>query len=109
MRPLIGLTPNRDRLENNEVLRINRDYMDSVLRSGGIPVLLPLTDDRELLRDLADELDGLIVTGGADIDPYVYGEENLYSEEIDPVRDRMELTLVRLFSKNRKPLQRRLR
>ncbi|MDD4638918.1 MAG: gamma-glutamyl-gamma-aminobutyrate hydrolase family protein, partial [Bacteroidales bacterium] len=51
-------------------------YINSVIKAGGIPVVIPLTADRELLSSLLKSLDGIVMTGGEDVDPLKwYGEE----------------------------------
>ena len=93
MGPLIGITtypPNpADRYE------LPTPYVDGVRRAGGEPVLLPpgITDPAGLL----DRLDGLVLAGGGDIDPHLYGgdrHETVYA--LDPRRDETELALARL-------------
>jgi len=50
-------------------------YVRAVLESGGAPVILPTIDSEEVMRRYVDELDGLVLIGGADIPPSVYGQE----------------------------------
>ena len=56
--------------------------MISILQAGGIPVLIPVHNDIETLRATIDTLDGLMLTGGGDINP-LYGNE----DPIPPLRD----------------------
>lgn len=74
--------------------------------AGAIPWLVPaLDDDIETLRAIYDELDGVFLPGGADIDPTSYGAERHPScDRSDPARDRVELELVRWAMKDRKPV-----
>lgn len=90
--PRIGLTTYA-RTEDNW-FRLPAEYVDAVRRAGGVPVLLPPGESRlDLwLRDL----DGLILTGGGDLDPAHYGgagHPTLYNTDED--RDRDELALAR--------------
>ena len=91
---LIGVTPARNRAEGK--ITVNQDYLASVERAGALPVVLPLTDREEMWAEMLRRVDGLLLTGGGDIDPALYGEEKLPPcDEPDPIRDRMELFLCR--------------
>ncbi|MBQ9264780.1 MAG: gamma-glutamyl-gamma-aminobutyrate hydrolase family protein [Clostridia bacterium] len=93
MMRMIGVTPSQD--EKGRIF-INHDYLDAVARSGALPVLLPLTDDAKLLDEMLKRVDALLLSGGADVGPDVYGEENLpLCGETAPVRDRMEVYLCK--------------
>jgi len=73
---------------------VNQDYIDYA-EAAGADVLLALPGtDTERLAELAD---GLILTGGGDICPDLYGQENTYSEFTDPDRDRFEMSLTEAF------------
>ncbi len=80
----------------------NQTYAREVSRVGGIPLLItpPVVDDGAALdavcAALCERLDGLLLSGGADIDPSFYGEERLpVCEATEPERDRLELALTR--------------
>jgi len=84
---------------------VNQDYMEAVLRAGGLPVLFPVTEDEGLLERLLDQVDGLVLSGGEDVDPRFYGEEKLpCCGTISPERDRMEFPLCRLALKRDLPV-----
>ncbi len=89
----IGVTPSQT--EGGRVT-VNQDYLDAVWRAGAIPILLPLTDDESRLDHMLRQLDGLLLTGGGDIDPLRYGaEKQPWCGPITPERDAMEFFLVR--------------
>jgi putative glutamine amidotransferase len=101
-RPLIGLTGRRKRgsqvagfptnLDDVELDVYVSDYARAVSEAGGLPVQLPLHVDP---ADYAGRLDGLLLTGGTDVDPARYGAEPdpaAYTPE--PDRDRLELGFV---------------
>ena len=72
--PVIVMTfPVRD--ETNNEITSKREYPDSVLLSGGIPVLVPPFTEEETHSALLDRADGLILTGGCDVAPERYGME----------------------------------
>ena len=54
---------------------VNRDYVRSVLAAGGVPVMLPMTSDKEAVAEAFSLCDGLILSGGQDVYPLNYGEE----------------------------------
>ena len=102
MKPLIGLTPTLS--DGRPRITLNMDYAEAVRRSGAAPVLLPLTDDEATLEALCERLDGLILTGGDDISPEMYGEEPIPEcGATQPLRDRMELYLLRRCLETGKP------
>lgn len=78
----------------------------TAIGAGAVPWLVPaLDDDVETLRAIYDELDGVFLPGGADIDPTSYGADRHPScDRSDPARDRVELELVRWAMKDRKPV-----
>ena len=70
-------------------------YMEGILEAGGLPLMLPLTDDREVIRQMTDQCDGFLLTGGQDVSPELYGEKRLpQCGECSPERDRMEKMLL---------------
>ena len=100
-RPLIGVTGG---LNEKGFLNIRNGYMQSVVRAGGIPVLLPLDAPEEILRDAFERMDGVLISGGADIDPALYGEETLPEcGALDPARDRQEMLMAKWSRSAGKP------
>jgi putative glutamine amidotransferase len=94
--PLIGITTARVLNNANiHVMSTAEAYVQAVYKAGGLPVLIPLGVSDGDLDALLARLDGLLFTGGGDIDPERYGGQphpRVY--DIDPDRDRMELYLV---------------
>lgn len=103
MKPLIGVTPLYDKERSS--LWMLPDYFDGVTLAGGVPVTLPLTDDSALLARCADEIDGLLITGGPDVHPSLYGRErSSVCGETCEARDRMETQMFRLIRRLDKPV-----
>ncbi len=76
---------------------VNQTYARALLAAGATPVIVPPGLGSAALSDLLARLDGLLLTGGADIDPARYGQERLPEcGAIEPERDEMELTLTAL-------------
>lgn len=90
--PLIGITTYGRGDENR--FHLPAPYIDAVRRAGGVPLLIPPGEPG--LKVILDRIDGLILTGGGDLDPARYGgrrHETIYS--IDPERDQSEIALVK--------------
>lgn len=99
MKPVIGITPSpiveTSASGTHERYAIAASYVDAVLAAGGVPVVLPPQDDHaEALLGLVD---GLLFSGGADLDPAIYGDREVHPKTYDvhPLRDRFELALIR--------------
>src|SRR5690348_12068817 len=77
MRPLIGITCSviARPAPQRPVYGISQAYSAAIERAGGIPVLLPPQSDPDAARTLCARLDGLLFTGGGDLDPATYGED----------------------------------
>lgn len=102
-RPLIGVIPLWDDKLNS--LWMLPGYFDGILEAGGIPVMLPLTDDAATLGQLVDQCDGFLITGGHDVGPERYGETaGPKTIELCAARDRMEERLIPSVIKADKPL-----
>ena len=100
--PLVGLSVS-DHGENAS--SISDTYIQSILKAGGSPVVIPATTDGEVLRNIVANLDAVIITGGADINPLWYGEQPRQTlKEVDPTRDEFELKLIKLASDRNVPL-----
>jgi len=99
MRPVIGITTRRRTIETKigplEVETAELAYTQAVLRAGGVPVgLIPVPEEQA--NSILDRIDGLVLSGGGDLDPVWYGGsqvESLY--EIIDERDRFEIALAR--------------
>lgn len=80
-------------------------YMQGILEAGGLPVMLPVTDDADLIRQMVVACDGFLFTGGQDVSPELYGEEKLLQcGEGSPERDSMEAMLLEEILRADKPL-----
>ena len=50
--------------------RSDKDYVDAVVRAGGVPLIIPFTTDKEVIVSQTQIIDGLILSGGHDVSPY---------------------------------------
>ena len=105
MRPRIGLAA----AENPALLPgkhiINTPYIDAIFAAGGTPVLVPVGGGPERARDYIGILDGLLLPGGEDVTPNLYGEEpRPQVTYMNEDRDRMEMELLALALERRLPV-----
>lgn len=102
-KPLIGVAPQFDHEKN--WLRLDPRYMNALLASGALPVVLPLTGDGADIEALAGQFDGYLFPGGPDFLPELFGEEPLPGcGQVDSRRDALELPLVRAVIARGKPV-----
>lgn len=102
MDPVIGITCHPDYSTNK--LTVNKAYIYSVQKHGGLPILLPDLVFPEMIIHHSEIVDGLILAGGVDVDPKFFGEQPIGTGEITPERDSYELALVREFLQKDKPV-----
>ncbi len=104
MKPLIGITPDYDggkriktRLKKEGSVYLWDRYLQAIIDSGGLPVVLPILDDDEMIAELAGSLSGLVLAGGPfDIHPRHYGERPIKElGETKENRTRFELAVTR--------------
>lgn len=104
-KPKIGITSDvkEDRIKFNW-LKIQ--YIEAVEKSGGVPIILPIVElDEERIKIYADILDGLLLSGGGDVDPSFYGQRDEGSKRVFRPRDEFEIKLTKFFiQKTEKPL-----
>ncbi len=104
---IIGLSTNQDMTSGH--CCIPRDYVYSVLRAGALPVILPMVHEAdprfdEFMDKAINVVDGIVFTGGPDIDPKYYREKRLPGcNEPVPERDRADLALIQRAVAIRKP------
>ncbi len=92
MKPVIGITPLYD-VEKSSIWMLP-GYMEGIAQAGGTPIVLPLKADDADIERLFRVIDGLLLPGGQDVDPSLYGEQK--SEdcgEICAMRDTLEKKL----------------
>ena len=107
MRPLIGISSKltNDSTWSPPVVGVREGYVNAIIAAGGIPVLIPPHVDAEALRHIYSLVGGIVLSGGADIDPVLYGEApHPKLGQIEPLRDAIELPLARWAVTDGKPL-----
>lgn len=102
MKPIIAITPEVD---ENAVTRLNNTYIKAIEIAGGIPFVIPYTASEETISTLLDACDGVIFSGGADVDPKRYGEEAKDTcGKIQYLRDELEFTALKIALEKNKPI-----
>ncbi|RKX71838.1 gamma-glutamyl-gamma-aminobutyrate hydrolase family protein [candidate division WOR-3 bacterium] len=101
MAPLIGITVSYNWEERRFFLA--RDYVNAIVRSGGVPLMLPLLDPGGI-DQVIKAVDGLLLSGGFDVSPILYGREPKGVGKIDPDRDRFEIEIVHRAYRRRLPI-----
>ena len=102
-KPLIALMPLWDEKMNSYWMLPG--YMDLIIKSGGVPVMLSFSDDEQSVKEIAERFDGFVFTGGDDIDPAKYGEEKIpQCGQPCGHRDSLEFALFREVIKTDKPI-----
>jgi putative glutamine amidotransferase len=101
MKPIIAVTPEAIQLKrpDGRGAFVGGSYTDAVIAAGGIPWILPLTDDKAVLDDALDRCQGLLLTGGGDVNHKLYAPDmdpgdQARVADVDDVRDGMELHLI---------------
>lgn len=95
IRPVIGITCSMA----SGAIKLGRNYFNAIWAAGGLPVGLPYSGTAEAARQYfaSGEFDGILFSGGVDVDPHRYGEEITGDNvEISAERDEFELTLAEL-------------
>ncbi|WP_426711260.1 gamma-glutamyl-gamma-aminobutyrate hydrolase family protein [Cetobacterium sp. SF1] len=84
---------------------VNNDYVQSVVRAGGIPYIIPMVYDDEVIKAQIENIDGLIMSGGHDVNPMLYGEEPCKElGGIMPRRDKFDMLLIKNALELKKPI-----
>lgn len=101
MKPLIGVTTYLEKADTEGCGRVSaaflpETYLDAILVAGGVPVLLPPQPfDAAVIELLVNRLDGLVVAGGWDVDPSLYGQKPHPKTDVPrPERDQWEKALI---------------
>lgn len=92
IKPLIGISANYG--DNNSKLAEN--YYKSVVAVGGVPVIIPVTDNLATIEAIVGRLDGILLSGGGDMHPRYYNEDPIPENGTpDELRDRYDVALIK--------------
>lgn len=101
-RPLVGISCARSASGGTNLAKT---YTNAITRAGGLPVILPTVSDPAVARDLLEQLDGIVFSGGEDVNPSRYGEE-VWNETVyvDSIRDNSDFLLAEAALASGKPI-----
>ena len=118
MQPLIAITASE--ITNNDETWLptaygqSRTYTDAIIRAGGAPFVVPMTDDETVLRRLYEQCGGLLLPGGGDLDPASYNRPSSSNKinpsthphltKLSPRRDQQEIQLLKWALRDNKPV-----
>lgn len=101
MKPLIGITGNF----GEKGCELAKGYYQSVLHAGGMPVIIPPYLEDEALTETLERLDGIVLSGGGDLNPMFIGEDPVPGlHSINAERDEAELRLIREAARRQIPI-----
>ncbi len=74
--------------------QLSQAYVDSFIRAGAAPIIVPVTDNEAVIANILQTVDGVVLTGGEDVDPARYGQErDECTEHVCPLRDAYDALL----------------
>ena len=109
-KPVIGIIASlvgndADLLPSCKGVRVTNAYVLSVLGSGGVPMIIPPVDDDAAVAEMIARTDGLLISGGNDLSPLIYGEEPCKKQgSFSPERDHIDLTAIAEAHRQQKPM-----
>lgn len=109
MRPFIAITASEILRSGDEWAPLvhgqSHTYSDAIVHAGGVPFIIPIVEEEAVLRKLYEQCRGLLLSGGGDIDPALYGAEaTSHSQKLSPARDAQELQLTKWALADHKPI-----
>jgi putative glutamine amidotransferase len=106
MRKVIGITSSQENANEPSELISPKSYSKAIEHAGGLPIILPVIEDSvDVIEEMVEHIDGLLLTGGVDVDPLLFGEQpHRKMGRIDPGRDFFELHLVKAALKKGIPI-----
>ena len=91
MKKVIGVVPLMD--EKKDSYWMLPGYFKGIISEGGLPVMLPMTNDKEDIKQFMQMCDGFLFTGGHDVSPHLYGEKEIKKNLVGCCRERDEMEL----------------
>lgn len=85
---------------------LNRSFSDMVAEcDGAIPIIYPQVDDKKIMDEFLNLVDGIILIGGSDVSPHLYNEgPSKYLAQVNPLRDKIEINILKESIKKKIPI-----
>jgi len=109
-KPIIGISGNilvteGGKFNGYERAYVNHAYIEAVIKTGGIPFIIPFNTNTEVTKEQINFIDGLILSGGHDVFPQLFGEEPKQNiEETFLDRDNFDILLLKTAVEQKKPV-----
>jgi putative glutamine amidotransferase len=105
-KPIIGITSGlAQNKSGSTICQVGQAYVNAITKAGGLPLLIPIGIDEQNVIEMVNVVDGLLFTGGGDIDPMHFdGEPHPKVYGVWPERDRLEFALLRAALDQHLPL-----
>lgn len=109
-RPIIGISGNfliddSGIFPGYERAYLNNDYITAIVQAGGIPYIIPIVEDEDVIAEQIKNIDGLLLSGGQDVNPLLYNEEPRRELGIiSKKRDFFDTCLIKNAMKAKKPI-----
>ena len=99
---MIAITPN---VNDDGITSVDLAYVQAIQKAGGVPFVLPITEDKENILVLLKKSDGVLLTGGGDVDPKYYGEApHEKTEKPSVLRDEFDFFCFNSAFRLKKPI-----
>ena len=105
MKKIIAVSSGTIKVDDVLKSAVNNEYIEAILLSGGSPITIPISNQKEAIKSVLNVCDGLILSGGVDVDPILYHEDiQISCGEIDKDRDEFEMLLIECALELHKPI-----
>lgn len=104
-RKVVGISSNLVFENDGTYSKVAQNYIDSIYDAGALAIILPISTDKDVIKSYVNKIDGLLLSGGYDINPLLYNQNphRLLNDTL-PIRDEFELSLLNETCKQGKPV-----
>lgn len=101
--PIVGIVSNNELIEKGmyqkSVHDVNDDYLNMIYKYGGVPIIIPNTNNFDSLKAVIEKIDALLLIGGEDVSDRCYS-----GKKSENLRDNFELEIYNYFKQSKKPI-----